>query len=74
MWVILRRLPEKGRTDIEEIIGDEREGQERILIVLGFNDTSTLEGRFVSSPREREKRKETVEEMKERDMGRNENE
>ena len=26
------------------------------LIVLGFNDTSTLVGRFVSSPREREKR------------------
>ena len=30
--------------------------QEMILIVLGFNDTSTLEGHFVSSPREREKR------------------
>ena len=29
---------------------------QRILIVLGFNDTSTLEGHFVSSPREREKR------------------
>ena len=26
------------------------------LNVLGFNDTSTLEGHFVSSPREREKR------------------
>ena len=26
------------------------------LIVLGLNDTSTLEGHFVSSPREREKR------------------
>ena len=26
------------------------------LIVLGFNDTSTLEGHFVSSPRERKKR------------------
>ena len=26
------------------------------LIVLGFNDRSTLEGHFVSSPREREKR------------------
>ena len=36
--------------------------------MLGFNDTSTLEGHFVSSPREREKRdKERVEEMKERD-------
>ena len=31
-------------------LGDE------FLIVLGFNDTSTLEGHFVSSPREREKR------------------
>ena len=27
-----------------------------ILIVLGFNNTSTLVGHFVSSPREREKR------------------
>ena len=27
-----------------------------ILIVLGFNDTSTLVGHFVSSPRDREKR------------------
>ena len=27
-----------------------------ILFVLGFNDTSTLEGHFVSSPRERKKR------------------
>ena len=27
-----------------------------ILIVLGLNDTSTLVGHFVSSPREREKR------------------
>ena len=26
------------------------------LIVFGFNNTSTLEGHFVSSPREREKR------------------
>ena len=41
------------------------------LIMLGFNDTSTLEGHFVSSPREREKRDRResrgVEEMKERD-------
>ena len=36
------------------------------LIVLGFNDTSTLVGHFVSSPREREKREKTAEEMKER--------
>ena len=35
-----------------------------VLIVLGFNDTSTLVGHFVSSPKER--RKEIVEEMKER--------
>ena len=34
--------------------------------MLGFNDTSTLVGHFVSSPREREKREKTVEEMKER--------
>ena len=37
--------------------------------MLGFNDTSTLVGHFVSSPREREKRdEEIVEEMKERDI------
>ena len=37
--------------------------------MLGFNDTSTLVGHFVSSPREREKRdkKREYEEMKERD-------
>ena len=37
--------------------------------MLGFNDMSTLEGHFVSSPREREKKEieETVEEIKERD-------
>ena len=28
----------------------------RLLIVLGFNDSSTLVGHFVSSPREREER------------------
>ena len=28
----------------------------RILVELGFNDTSTLVSHFVSSPREREKR------------------
>ena len=39
-----------------------------LLIVLRFNDTSTLVGQFVSSPREREKKsKEIIEEMKERD-------
>ena len=36
-------------------------------IVLGFNDTSTLVGHFVSSPRENEKLEEIVEERKERD-------
>ena len=36
--------------------------------MLGFNDTSTLMGHFVSSPREREKGTEEIgEEMKERD-------
>ena len=30
-------------------------GKNPSLIVLGFNDTSTLVGHFVSSPREREK-------------------
>ena len=35
--------------------------------MLGLNDTSTLVGHFVSSPREREKEiEEIVEEMKER--------
>ena len=35
--------------------------------MLGFNNTSTLVGHFVSSPREREKRDNIVEEMKVRD-------
>ena len=40
-----------------DIISFEQLGPElNTLIVLGFNDTSTLEGHFVSSPREREKR------------------
>ena len=33
--------------------------------MLGFNDTSTLVGHLVSSPREKEKREEIVKEMKE---------
>ena len=33
--------------------------------MLGFNDTSTLVGHFVSSSRERKKREEIVGEMKE---------
>ena len=37
------------------------------LIVLGFNDTSTLVGHFVSLPEKG--RREIVEEMKERDRG-----
>ena len=38
------------------------------LIVLGFNDMSTVMGHFVSTPRKMEKRdKEIIEEMKERD-------
>ena len=40
------------------------------LIELGFNDTSTLVGHFVSSPGEREKKdREIVEETKERGRG-----
>ena len=73
LWVILCRLPENGRREIEEVVdemkemnrGDRHKGD---LIELGFNDTSTLVGHFVSSPREREKEiEEIVEEMKERD-------
>ena len=33
-------------------------GFDTVLIVLGFNDTSTLEDHFVSSPRERERERE----------------
>ena len=44
------------------------------LIVLGFNDTSTLVGHFVSSPREREKRDRRDSRGDERDdWGRNRN-
>ena len=35
--------------------------------MLGFNDMSTLVGHFVLSPRDREKRIEEIEKMKERD-------
>ena len=42
---------------------------QQILIVFGFNDTSTLVGHIVLSPREREEIEEIVEEMKERDRG-----
>ena len=38
----------------------------KILIVFGFNDTSTLVGHFVLSPTERRREiEETVEEMRE---------
>ena len=44
--------------------------------MLGFNDTSTIVGHFVSSPREREKRRREIEEilekMSERDRGKGE--
>ena len=40
------RLPTENGSVVKKLL---------ILIVLGFNDTSTLEGHFVSSPREREK-------------------
>ena len=42
--------------------------------MLGFNDTSTLVGHFLSSPSEREKRDKRVEEMKEREGEKEENE
>ena len=41
---------------LTSIIGSQGTNIPGFLIVLGFNDTSTLEGHFVSSPREREKR------------------
>ena len=45
------------------------------FIVLGFNNTSTLVGHFVSSPREREKRDRRVSTGDEREgQGRKENE
>ena len=37
--------------------------------MLGFNNTSTLVGHFVSSPRERGKTEEVVDEMKEWNRG-----
>ena len=44
------------------------------LIVLGFNDTSTLVGHFVLSPREREKRDSTGNEREGQGRKRNRNE
>ena len=45
-----------------------------ILIVLGFNDTSTFVGHFVSSPREREKRDSRGDEREGQGRKRNRNE
>ena len=39
------------------------------MCVLGFNDTSTLVGHFVSSPREREKREEIERDSREHREG-----
>ena len=48
--------PEKLKMQIANAGRGRTNGQGGIMIVLGFNDTSTLVGHFVSSPREREKR------------------
>ena len=40
----------------ESLASKMRPGIQISLLVLGFNDTSALEGHFVSSPRERDKR------------------
>ena len=44
------------------------------MIVLGFNDTSTLVDHFVSFPREREKRDSRIDEREEQGRKRNRNE
>ena len=46
----------KFQNDWPKTVGGVALTSQLFLIVLGFNDTSTLEGHFVSSPREREKR------------------
>ena len=43
----------------------QKDVKSRVVVVLGFNDMSTLVGHFVLSPEKG--RKEIVEEMKERD-------
>ena len=43
-------------TDNVQRVVTPKAGKLQLLIVLGFNDTSTLVGHLVSSPREREKR------------------
>ena len=45
-----------------------------VLIMLGFNNTSTLVGHFESSPREREKRDSRREEREGQERKRNRNE
>ena len=51
LWVILCRLPDKGRKGTEELIDERAKGNR--LIVLGFNDMSTLVGHFVSKRKQR---------------------
>ena len=46
---------EREKRDRRNSRGDEKEGRRRILLVMGLNDTSTLVGHHVSSPRDREK-------------------
>ena len=46
---------EREKRDRRNSKGDEREGRRRILLVMRLNDTSTLVGLYVSSPRDREK-------------------
>ena len=63
---LLQMFPKYDKKQFANVVtGDEiwvhyfepvRKVSNKFLIVLGFNDTSTLEGHFVSSPREREKR------------------
>ena len=73
LWVILCRLPEKRRTEIEEIVEEMKEGDRKErgtgMIELGLNYMSTLVGHFVSSQRKGGEIEEIVEEMKERDRG-----
>ena len=54
-WCRLRVAPTGIELLVTELRGRATQVQFR-LIVLGFNDMSTLVGHFVSSPREREKR------------------
>ena len=61
----MARLEALGRSSREKIVW-----LRKFLTELGFNDTSTLVGYFVSSPRERRREiEEIVEEIKEMDRG-----